>query len=213
MLHCWQVKSAQKPIRKSATTYHHGNLKESLVALALEHLSNGERPVDLSVRTLAAELGVSQGAPYRHFPNSEALIAAVAARGFEMLADALARLAPDAPASAGQRLESLGISYVQFAGDNPQLYRTMFYFPRESLGRYPDLQASAGRAYEILGSSIRAYHKARGGGRLDAEEATLAAWAYVHGLADLTVNQLAAGNGKLDMGRLTRLAAGLTRGL
>ena len=66
-------------------TYHHGDLREALIAAALEMIS--ERGLaGFAVAELARAVGVSQGAPYRHFRDRNALVAEIARRGFEQLA-------------------------------------------------------------------------------------------------------------------------------
>src|SRR3569832_1650641 len=64
--------------------YHHGDLRNALIERALAVVEQGGDEA-VSLRELAADLGVSRAAPYRHFPDRDALMAAVAARGFEEL--------------------------------------------------------------------------------------------------------------------------------
>ena len=57
--------------------YHHGDLRAALIARATEVIATGG--VDaLSLRELARDIGVSHGAPGRHFPDKQALLDAVA---------------------------------------------------------------------------------------------------------------------------------------
>ncbi len=65
----------------SNSNYHHGNLRQELMELAERHLIEGGVG-DLSLRALAREIGVSQTAPYRHFRDKNALLAALATEGF-----------------------------------------------------------------------------------------------------------------------------------
>src|SRR5215468_8751049 len=67
--------------RKPHNTYHHGDLREALVQAALREAEQGG-PEAISIKALAKELGVSQPAPYRHFADREALLAAVTAEAF-----------------------------------------------------------------------------------------------------------------------------------
>ena len=62
--------------------YHHGNLRQALLDAALALIEAGEEQ-GVSLRTVAARAGVSNAAPYRHFKDREALLAAVATIGFE----------------------------------------------------------------------------------------------------------------------------------
>lgn len=180
--------------------YHHGNLREALIERAIALLDDGARPDAVSVRALAANLGVSPAAPYRHFATGDALLAAIATRGFERLGDDL-----DA---AGDDLERLGAAYLAFAVARPQLYRAMFALPRETAAGDPELAAASGRAYARLRAAVERHH-ASGRGRLATPAATLAAWAYVHGLASLAIDGLVAPEAMAEPG----LTAVLTRGL
>ncbi|MEM6369502.1 MAG: WHG domain-containing protein [Myxococcota bacterium] len=99
---------------------HHGDLRRALLDAALALIDGGEPSP--SLRRVAREAGVSAGAPYHHFEDKAALLAAVAADGFARLDEDLAS-ARGAPSA---RLQRLMKRYVQFALDHPAHYRTMF---------------------------------------------------------------------------------------
>ncbi len=66
----------------TSSNYHHGNLRQELMNRAEQHLlESGSN--ELSLRALAREIGVSQTAPYRHFRDKNALLAALATEGFQ----------------------------------------------------------------------------------------------------------------------------------
>src|ERR1051325_11838965 len=80
--------------------YHRGNLRAALIQASLALV--GERgPANVTVRDAARRAGVSSGAPFRHFPDREALMAAVAEeaqRRFRAeIAAALGRVKTDDP--------------------------------------------------------------------------------------------------------------------
>ncbi len=105
-------------------TYHHGDLANALVDAALAVVERDGADA-LSLRDLAASLGVSRAAPYRHFEDRDALLAAVAARGFE----ALAEVYRTADASAGDgpaRVRKAMRDYIAFAWSRAGLHRLMF---------------------------------------------------------------------------------------
>lgn len=97
-------------------------LRAALLMAALDLLEpDGEAP---SLRAVARAAGVSAMAPYRHFEDKAALLAAVADRGFAMLGDELAKA--DACADAAEALFAQGVAFTRFARLHPALFRLMF---------------------------------------------------------------------------------------
>src|SRR5580692_7725895 len=110
--------------RVDKPTYHHGDLKSALIAAAMAAVEQ-DGPDAVSLRDLAQSLGVSRAAPYRHFEDRDALLAAVAARGFEDLnAEYEAALAT--PGDGTDKLRAAGRAFFGFARRRPGLYRLMF---------------------------------------------------------------------------------------
>lgn len=104
--------------------YHHGDLANALVSAALAVVEQ-EGEAAVSLRDLAQSLGVSRAAPYRHFDDRDALLAAVAAKGFEALN--LRYAAALETAGDGRiRLEAACRAFFAFAYEKPGLYRLMF---------------------------------------------------------------------------------------
>ena len=159
--------------------YHHGALRDALVAAGLAILAGGGDPAALSLREAARRAGVSAMAPYRHFPDKEALLAAVAAVGFERLA---ARLhAADAAATGVDALVAQGLAYVGFALDEPALFRLMFggALAKADAGKSPEGAA----AFAIMAERVGGVAPPDGSGM-----AALHCWAIVHGLASLALD-------------------------
>lgn len=124
----------------------------------------------LSVREAARRAGVSHNAPYRHFSDREALLAALAAEGFSELGKALEK----------RTGRELGEAYVRFALERPQLFRLMFG-GQLALERHGELRAQAEATYGRLA-------KAFAGPGDEANFAAAAAWSLVHGLAQLILD-------------------------
>ncbi|MDZ5649021.1 TetR/AcrR family transcriptional regulator [Nitrospirillum sp. BR 11828] len=157
--------------------YHHGNLRETLVRTALTLLE--ESGVEaLSLRAAARGAGVSAMAPYRHFADKAALLAAVADQGYADLRDRLAQA--DTQADPRQALVEQGVAYVRFACERPALFRLMLGAPVADLA--PNSKKGGG-GYDILSTRVAG---------LVAEDrrdtAIIAAWSLVHGLACLAVD-------------------------
>src|ERR1700744_5211743 len=94
--------------------YHHGDLRAALLQAALKLIEeHGVKGLALSDAARLA--GVSVAAPYRHFKDKEALLAEIAAEGFGMFRDALARAVEGKPQNKPACLVEMGVAYVEFA--------------------------------------------------------------------------------------------------
>jgi len=105
-------------------TFHHGDLHNSLIELALSELEK-VGVEQLSLRELAKSLGVSRAAPYRHFESKEALLRNLAEIGLEQLGNAYMRVA-SSDESPVERLRLACRAYLDFATNKPELYRLIF---------------------------------------------------------------------------------------
>jgi AcrR family transcriptional regulator len=169
--------------KQSRRSYHHGDLKNALVDTALEQIAqHGVRT--LSLRDVARRTGVSHTASYRHFPNKESLLAAIAEQGFRRLSTSMrAAILPHAtdPAAA---LRASGVAYVEFGVSCPNHLSIMFG-GQIAHADYPGLAEASQEAYALLTSVVKQGLET---GRLrgaDERTVTLAAWSIVHGLAQL----------------------------
>lgn len=133
----------------NSRSYHHGNLRAELIAAALDVTrQHGHEAV--SLRALAEELGVSRGAPYRHFPDREALLAEVALHGFQTLEDLLqatrARKQPPA-----DKLRVAARLFLDFVRTDPRMFRAMYEAELLTGGDiHPRLAESQRATYEGL---------------------------------------------------------------
>lgn len=112
-----------KPARKPDKTYHHGDLRDALIKAALHQAEQGGAEA-ISIKALAKQLGVSQPAPYRHFSDREALLAAVTAEAFRQFS-ALLREALAKP-SKQSKLLRLALATLDFGLRRNGIYRLMF---------------------------------------------------------------------------------------
>jgi AcrR family transcriptional regulator len=162
--------STSKPPKAA---YHHGDLQSSVLQAAAKILEK-QGIEGLKMRALAREAKVSHNAPYRHFPDRETLLAALAAEGYAMLGKA------QREAAAAGGLRGMGEAYVRFALAHPQRFRLMFG-GQVRIAKHPALREVATKTYEGLSGALAA----RVPGEAGAGDASLAAWALVHGLAQL----------------------------
>jgi AcrR family transcriptional regulator len=159
--------------KRQKTNYHHGDLRAALLS-ASGGILEKEGVEALALRGVARKAGVSHSAPYRHFPDREALLAALAAEGFAMLGQA------QREAAAAGGLRAMGEAYVRFALDHPHRFRLMFS-GLVPIGRHPALREVATKTFERLSGALAS----RVPGARGARDASIAAWAMVHGLAQL----------------------------
>jgi AcrR family transcriptional regulator len=176
--------------------YHHGNLRAALLDEAERRLGDGE----LSLRELARAVGVSHGAPRRHFPDKQALLDALAEEGFDRLGHTLDGAVADGDFTA--RLAALARAYVRFATEHGALLDLMFAGKHRS-------EAAADRAFA---APLALIAEAQAAGEVvagDPERVAKAAFAAVHGLAALAN----AGVFEADDGLVTETVERLVLGL
>lgn len=169
-----------EPIRP----YHHGDLRAALIASGLELLA--EHTADaLSLREVARRVGVSATAVYRHFPDKQALLSALAAEGMERLGE-MQRAASDRAGGGPDGFVASGATYVRFAAENPALFRLIFASAASVslLDAAPD---KVGRAMRGLREDI-ARLMPRDLPEAARRTAALHAWSLVHGLAMLILD-------------------------
>ncbi|GAA1916841.1 TetR/AcrR family transcriptional regulator [Microbacterium aoyamense] len=177
-----------------ARTYHHGDLRRSLVDEGLK-LARSGGPSALTLREVTRAAGVSPNAAYRHFADREDLVRAVAGESQLALARAIMARVSDAPADLDraeasiERLRRVGRAYIDFARSEPGWFELAFFTQ--------DTQASRGivtlddeivAPFQLLMDTLDAMVDA---GALAPERRPLAEWACwsaVHGFADIAVH-------------------------
>jgi len=166
-------------------SYHHGDLRRALIDAALE-IAREEGAHQVSLRRVSRLAGVSHAAPYHHFPDRKALIAAVAEEGFRALAEDVLEVERTIRDPL-ERLHEAGVAYVAFAVANPERFRLMFSREIADTTPYPELNAEAARARGVMERAVEA-RRAAGVGATSADVGLAAAWALVHGLATLIID-------------------------
>jgi AcrR family transcriptional regulator len=201
------VKTARRARRR---TYHHGNLRATLVEAAVD-LVQREGIEALTLRRVARVAGVSPAAPYRHFAHKRALLSAVAEEGFRLLAGALRAAEGE---GARERFRARGRAYVRFATGHPSHFRVMFGRELAERDAFPALREAAGAAFEALVEGIADAQRAGVLAAGDPRELGLTAWCAMHGLSTLLIDgQLGAMYGR-SIDELAAIVGGtLYRGL
>jgi AcrR family transcriptional regulator len=192
-----------------ADTYHHGSLREAVLERAATVIAQ-EGPYLFSLRSLAAELGVSHAAPRHHFGSREGVLNALATQGFLRLAERMRGIRE----SGGSFLDT-GVAYVAFALENPGHFQVMF---APTLLDETDAALAAARAaaFAELRGGVEAM--AAAGAVEDAAAGVVAGWSIVHGFATLALTGNLDGSGIRalftdgDLLGLARRSAGLLYG-
>lgn len=163
--------------------YHHGSLREDLLAAAAEAVAHGG-PSALSLRQLARQIGVTHTAPRHHFGDKRGVITALAAQGYRLLAGRLA--------AAGTDFIEAGVAYVRFALDHPGHFAVMFR-PELVDNEDEELVAARTRTRTALLAGAEAHVRAAGreltpaAGKALPPYAVLA-WSSAHGIASLALS-------------------------
>lgn len=188
-------------------TLRRGDLRDALVAYA-EAETRAGRIETMSLRAAARDLGVSSGAVYRHFADKDGLVKEIVHLGFLDLRQRFFRIRPEngparTMAEALARAFAFGRTYIQFAAENPTLWRMMFgrigcmcredHVKDPELMRYTIFDAATENARDLyrLGALTR---------EPDVQD-TRFAWSAIHGAADL-----AQSGARLDGTELGRVA-------
>tara|TARA_R110000796_G_scaffold8843_10_gene28848 strand:+ start:24374 stop:24961 length:588 start_codon:yes stop_codon:yes gene_type:complete len=164
--------------------YHHGDLRAAALQMGMERLESQEQP-DLGLRALARDLGVSATALYRHFPNKDALLDALALEGLNRLGRSQAEAATEAGGGRDGFTE-VGITYVEWAVENPALLR-LIYNRIGQVDLTDDDPSAMGEAFYQLRAGIAATMP-DAMSQDQRAAAALHAWSLVHGLAMLILD-------------------------
>jgi AcrR family transcriptional regulator len=180
------MEKQKRPTIRARRSYHHGDLRAAALEEALRHI-NRDRDISFTLRELAAALGVSSTALYRHFENKLALLAAVAEEGYREL---LRRFDSDESSQHDplSLMASRGRSYVQFAVDFPAHFRVMFLPQLRQPGEFPALRDLRQQVYGRLEQALSTLKQQGLLSGADLRDIALTSWATVHGLASLLVD-------------------------
>ena len=173
----------RKIAEKSGKTYHHGDLRNALLEAAVE-LIRTHGPSAISLREVAKLAGVSHTAPYRHFEDKHALLAAIAEEGFRRLGQAMTDVSARYKEPRTQLVEA-GKAYVDLAVANPEVTQLMFggYLDPERCSDGVRIQGDL--AFQGLLSIIENGKNAGILKSLDSMTLATATWSLAHGFAML----------------------------
>ncbi len=161
--------------------YHHGDLRRTLLDVSLA-LIEEQGLAGLSLREVARRAGVTHQAPYHHFADRPALLAALADEGFLLLLASMQEEQAKAHRAPASQLAAAGRGYVHFALAHPAHFRLMF---RPELCPDAPPSVAGGASYQLLVDAVTALQRSGGVPKKDAATLIALCWSAVHGLASL----------------------------
>lgn len=168
-----------------STPYHHGDLKTALLESAKEELS--EKGIEsFSLRGVAKRAGVSHAAPTHHFGDTKGLLTALAELGFKRFLQSQDKRKSKAQGDPKEQLAALGLGYIDFAIENPSLFRLMFSSEKTDSANH-ELETTSGVAFNKLQENVLNVKSADPQTHNLKMSDVMSTWAIVHGLADLLI--------------------------
>lgn len=160
-------------------SYHHGNLRNALLAAALD-LIRETGSTRFPMRDLAERVGVTQPAIYRHFADLNDLLSTLCRDGFAIFAEIERRVMAD-NRDPWSQLRGLIRAYIRFSTGNPGYFRIMF---DSGIANRPENIARAQPTFQIIVDTIAKTDN----GQTCAFEKAVAFWAAMHGISALMLS-------------------------
>lgn len=167
--------------------YHHGDLKNTLIQAGVEILSE-EGVGALSLRKVAQRAGVSHNAPYFHFVDKQALIAAISTEGYRSLYEQLVSIRITYQSDPRRQLVEAAFMYLRFAQTQPAHFKVTFSNAVEREEAYPDLVEMADN---LIGELIKIVDACQKAGILHPAPVgamAVSVWSAVHGFTSLFID-------------------------
>jgi AcrR family transcriptional regulator len=170
--------------------YHHGDLKNALIQAGFEILAE-EGMAGLTLRKAAKRAGVSHAAPYAHFADKQALIAEIAARGYQDLYRLILKTAEKYRDDPIGRVIETAWTYVNYAVENPAQFKITFSGIVDKEESYPAYLKMSMRAFALVVDGVIAWQRAGILKPGNPQMLAISVWAGVHGFALLLLeNQI-----------------------
>jgi AcrR family transcriptional regulator len=164
--------------------YHHGDLRNTFITIAIALLAE-EGIHGLSLRKISQRAGVSHNAPYMHFADKEAVLAAIAEAGFRQLTQQVEAAIARSDGSTRQRLIAASCAYVDFALSHRHQLQVMFR-PGD-VAKYPNLVEASETSISHLLAIVQSGQAKGELMKGDPHTMTKAIWAMAHGVATVSI--------------------------
>ncbi|MEO1639259.1 MAG: TetR/AcrR family transcriptional regulator [Pseudomonadota bacterium] len=170
---------------KKRESYHHGDLRAQLIE-ATRQLVEEKGPDLFSVSEACRRAGVSTAAPYKHFKDKTDMLRAVAAEGMQRQSEQMVACVIPHPEGSRARIVALGRNYIDFAAQEPGVFRLMFTWSGET-DEDLALHELGESKFEFVQMEVAKCH-----GRTEItdpdRQIAFALWSFVHGLSFLSID-------------------------
>ena len=170
--------------------YHHGDLKNALIEVGIEILAK-EGIGALSLRRVARRAGVSHAAPYAHFTDKQALVAAISTEGYQRLYERIFQAVQEVQGDPARQLSEVVWAYVQFALESPEHFKITFSGFLKQEKDFPEFVAISKKSFGLV---LKVVSDCQEAGVLkpgDSELLAVSIWSGMHGFVSLLLeNQI-----------------------
>lgn len=174
------------PAKPKKASYHHGDLREALLAAA--ELELRDKGVEgFTLRGCARRAGVSHAAPAHHFPDANSLLTELAAVGFRRFLSCQEKRKRATSSDPRSQLLAAGLGYIDFARDNPALFNLMFTSERTCVTN-AHFESASRDAFLQLVADVGAVIESDPQSSPEGKMAVSASWSMVHGIASLMIS-------------------------
>jgi AcrR family transcriptional regulator len=165
-------------------TYHHGDLKNALIEAGADILAK-DGVSGLSLRKVAQKAGVSHTAPYAHFADKQALIAAISTDGYRRLYEALVATTQQYADDPARQLIEGAWAYVQFAVNDTDYFKITLSGAIEKEKDYPAFVEISQRSFALVVQIVEACQQAKILKRGPSDLIAVGVWSLIHGFVSL----------------------------
>ena len=178
--------STHDPVPRTRKPRGQGASRRGEILRAATRIFAEEGVANATMRRIAGAVGLSTTGLYVYFPDKDKILQAIAEMAFAELLQALERssqgLDPETGLRAGMR------AYIEFGLAHPDVYRLIFLSRRSGPQPCDDIPAAV-HSFDILHHGIEAMMAAGQFRPGSAAVAAEAAWACLHGVTALLLDQ------------------------
>ncbi|WP_072393305.1 TetR/AcrR family transcriptional regulator [Hyphomicrobium sp. CS1GBMeth3] len=165
--------------------FHHGDLREALVAATRELLQE-HGPDGFTLADACRRAGVTTAAPYKHFRGKQEVLQEIISRGFDELTAANAKAVAEGGPGTLAGITAMVISYLDFAVAQPAVFRLMFGH-KSDLRKAQHVDESGNQCLKNVINEVAACSR-KHSQKVDAERVAIRLWTFVHGASCLEID-------------------------